>query len=316
MTHDFDWSDLAFGSKEPLRELKATFIAAPRELSQKRLTQLIKTYLPGGNIILGLSKEQYVDGFEGQSQFEMLDHETVKPLVDKVNASSPHKIVTLHYFQRELPFLLEKIKCRRTVFVNGSWKYLFHTQPQFYTLVNQHIPYELVSPFCDEDEARSYLDSIKLPALLEKGAYSEVEMLTLADQAATHSFDNGFQTGVSLGERQGDNYRLLATTFNAVVPYQTYAWHYGATREINFSPMHDLNHYDTIHAEVSLIVTAQKRGIDLNGTTLFINLLPCPTCARMFTQTDIDEFVYREDHSEGYAIKMLELAGKKVRRVV
>jgi deoxycytidylate deaminase len=316
MTHDFDWSDLAFGSKKPLRDLRATFIAASRELSQKRLTQLVKTYLPGGNIILGIAKEEYIDGFEGQPQFRTLGYDSVKSLVEKVNSNSPHKIVTLHYFQRELPFLLEKIKCRQAVFVNGSWKYLFHTRPQFYTLVNHHIPYELVSPFYDEGEARAYLESVKLPSAPDSGIYSEKEMLALADQIATHSFDNGFQTGVSLGKKHGGKYELLATTFNTVVPYQTYAWHHGASREANFSPMHDLNHYDTIHAEVALIVTAQKQNIDLKGTTLFINLLPCPTCARMFTQTDIDEFVYREDHSEGYAIKMLELAGKKVRRVV
>jgi hypothetical protein len=36
----------------------------------------------------------------------------------------------------------------------------------------------------------------------------------------------------------------------------------------------------------------------------------------MFTQTDIAEFVYVEDHSDGYGFKMLELAGKKVRRIV
>jgi len=119
-----------------------------------------------------------------------------------------------------------------------------------------------------------------------------------------------------LGRRTTEQYELIATSFNRVVPYQTYAMHNGAAREKNFSPMHDLNHYDTNHAEVELIIKAQKLGIDLHGTTLFINLLPCPTCARMFVSTDIAEFVYREDHSDGYAVKMLETAGKAVRRVV
>ena len=49
---------------------------------------------------------------------------------------------------------------------------------------------------------------------------------------------------------------------------------------------------------------------------MFINLMPCPTCARMLAMTDIEEFVYSIDHSDGYAVKMLEAAGKKVRRVV
>jgi hypothetical protein len=36
----------------------------------------------------------------------------------------------------------------------------------------------------------------------------------------------------------------------------------------------------------------------------------------MFTSTGIAEFVYRADHSSGYAIKMLEAAGKTIRRLV
>jgi deoxycytidylate deaminase len=111
-------------------------------------------------------------------------------------------------------------------------------------------------------------------------------------------------------------YKPLGGAFNKVVPYQTYAMHHGSAREKNFSPANDLNHYDTIHAEVALLINAQKNKTDLAGTTLFINLMPCPTCARMLSQTDIEEFVYSVDHSDGYAVKMLEAAGKKVRRVV
>nr|AIA17188.1 Cytidine and deoxycytidylate deaminase zinc-binding region [uncultured bacterium] len=119
-----------------------------------------------------------------------------------------------------------------------------------------------------------------------------------------------------MGVKKNGKYKLLATTFNPVVPYQTYAMHHGASREINFSPPHDLNHYDTTHAEVELVIKAQKEKIDLKGTILFINLLPCPTCARMLSRTDIAEFVYVQDHSDGYAVKMLEASGKKVRRLV
>jgi deoxycytidylate deaminase len=91
--------------------------------------------------------------------------------------------------------------------------------------------------------------------------------------------------------------------------------HHGNSREANISPPHDLNHKDTVHAEVEILIKAGKDNIDLAGTTVFINLLPCPACARMFADTDIKELVYREDHSSGYAVKLLEVAGKKVRRI-
>jgi deoxycytidylate deaminase len=313
----FDWADLAFGSKKPLRDLKAIFIAAPRELSAKRFTQLAKTYLPAGNIVLGLAKEDYIAGFEGQPQFKTLRLSAVQSIIDKVNsAKTPHKIYTLSYFQRELPFLLEKLGLKKAIFINGSWHRSFHTRPEFYTLASQHIPYELISPFYDEAEARAYAARTEHPLPNPKGKFTDADMLSFAADAATRSFDHTFQTGVALGRKVGTMYQFSAAACNNVVPYQAYAMHFGASREQHFSPPNDLNHYDTVHAEVALVVKAQKAQLDLHGTTLFINLLPCPTCARMFTQTDIAEFVYSEDHSDGYAVKLLELAGKKVRRLV
>ncbi len=314
---NFDWSDLAFGSKKSINSLKAVFLAAPREISPTRFRQLVKTYLPQGNIVLGLAKESYILGFEEQPQFRTLRLKTVQVIIDKVNGSSTtHKISTLSYFQRELNFILQKISFKKAVFINGSWRQMFHTLPQYYTLVNRGTTYQLVSPFTDEAEARDYERATKLPTLPKTGEFTASEMLQLASEVAKHSYDYSFQTGAMLGKKHGTKYQLLASTFNKVVPYQTHAMHFGASREANFSPMNDLNHYDTNHAEVELMIKAQKERLNLHGTTLFINLLPCPSCARMFTQTDITEFVYREDHSDGYGLKMLEAAGKKVTRIV
>jgi len=318
---NFNWSELAFGSRKPLNDLKATFIAAPRELSTKRFTQLIKEYLPQGNIVLGLAKEPFVLGFEGQPQFRTLQVRDVQAIIDKVHkAGTKHRIYTLNYFQRELPFILEKLKFNQVLLVNGSWKQTFHTNTAYYILANKRIDYAMLSPFADETEAKAYearaMKEIGAAHPFKPGKYTETQMAALAKEVAEYSFDYSFQTGVALGKRTSKTYDLLAWTYNKVVPYQTYAMHHGASREVNFSPPHDLNHYDTVHAEVELIIKAQKEKIDLSGTTLFINLLPCPMCSRMFTETDINEFVYAEDHSGGYAVKMLEQAGKTVRRLI
>jgi hypothetical protein len=154
---NFDWNDLAFASKKPLNDLRATFIAAPREMSKVRFTQLVKEYLPKGNIILGLAKEEYVLGFEGQPQFRMLDVQTVQPIIDKVNNSpAKYKIATLAYNQRDLLHVINGLSIRRFIGVRGSWKYSFHTQPPYYALMKKGIPYELISPFASEEEAKEY----------------------------------------------------------------------------------------------------------------------------------------------------------------
>ena len=152
-----DWSDIAFGSKKAVRNLKATFITAPRELSAERLIQLIKQFLPDGNIVLGISKEPYVSGFENQPQFRMLKLQDVQGTITKVNnAKLPAKVHILEYSQRELPFILEKLSFKRVILINGSWKYSFHTLPAFYELARQRIIPEYLSPFSDELEAQEY----------------------------------------------------------------------------------------------------------------------------------------------------------------
>lgn len=323
---NFDWKDLAFGSKKSVNGLRGIFIAAPRDISAERFKQLVKEYLPKGNIILGLSKEHYVEGFEEQPQFLMLQEKKIRHLIDLINDSNKikNKVYTLDYFQRELPFLIQKLNFSEVVLVRGSWRYAFHTLPSYYALIEKKVPYVFVSPFVDEKEARDYegrigLEHVNWLAQYMSDTYTEAGMLDLATKSARLSYDYSFQTGVVVGKRTNADpkrYNLLLGGFNKVVPYQTYAMHYGNSREEHFAPPNDLNYYDTVHAEVELILWAHKKKLGLKGTTLFINLMPCPTCSRMLGQTEVEEVVYSIDHSDGYAIKMLEASGKKVRRVV
>lgn len=316
--YELNWSDIAFGSKKVLRDLNATFIAAPRKISLERFTQLVKSYLPAGNIVVGIADELYIDGFDNQPQFKTLQAKDVKSLVDKVNNSaSPSKITILHYRQSDTLPIYEKIKFRKVVLINGSWRFAFHNRPEYYALVSHFIPFEFVSPFASEDEAKKYHDDFEKQIITNKTKelLTDIEMIREADNISKLAFDS-FQTGVALGKKAGDKFELIATAYNKTVPYQTFAWHFGPLRERNLSAPGDLNHYDTIHAEMNLLVSAQKSGIDLKGTTLFINLLPCPNCARVLCETDISEIVYRLDHSNGYAVALLEKAGKTVRRLL
>ncbi len=152
--------------------------------------------------------------------------------------------------------------------------------------------------------------------LKEDNWLSAAEAIMTTDIVAKGSFDHTFQTGTILAKKVKDRYEPILASFNKVVPYQTYALLHGSSREKHFSPPHDTNHYDTIHAEMALLVEAHKKNISLKGMTLFVNLMPCPNCARTLAETDIAEVVYRIDHSEGYAADLLQKANKTVRRIV
>ena len=312
----YDWSDLAFSSKKPLKSLSAVFIAAPRQLSAIRLAQLVRQNIATHSIILGLAKEDFIDGFQGQPQFKTLKLESVDKLIQKINASNfKNKIYTISYYQRETVYLIEKLNFAKVLFVNGSWKYVFQVTEPFFRLIKHSIPYELVSPFADEDEAMAYAASTRVePLSLPEDLCTQTDMMSYAASAARQSYDYGFQTGAALALRQSKHFKLLTTACNTVVPYQTYAMHFGASRERNFSPPNDLNFYDTVHAEVNIILNALSLKLELTDTALFINLLPCPPCARMVAASPISEIVYIQDHSAGYAVALLEKAGKIVRR--
>ncbi|HUC96558.1 MAG TPA: deaminase [Candidatus Saccharimonadales bacterium] len=315
---EYNWSDMAFGSKKPLKDMNAIFIPAPREMSIARVTQLIKQYLPIGNIILGCSTEPYIIGFEGQAQFKTLQSDAFGDIVSKVNGSaSPHKIAVLHHSQSDSVHIFEKIKFQKALLVSGSWSNSFHTRPEYYMLVSKKIDFVYISPFVDENEAKKYAEKFTPTDVLIKGKkLSETEMLKAAELTATNSFDNSYQIGVAVGKKTSDKYELVMTSYNPVVPYQTFAWHFGALRERHFTPPGDLNYYDTVHAEIFMLIQAQKKGLDLVGTSLFINVLPCPTCARALCESDIKEVIYSRDHSDGYAVALLESAGKTVRRLI
>jgi deoxycytidylate deaminase len=323
----FDWADLAFASKKPLNDLRGIFIAAPREISTSRFKQLLQIYLEEGNIILGIAKEPYVMGFEGQPQFRTLQAADIQDIVDRISRQPglPHSVTILEYAHSDFKHILEKCTFKKVVLINGSWKYSFHTREPYYVLANKRILYDMVSPFVDEAEAKTYdvrlgpLIASAVPLPTPKEVLTEAEMLEAATQVSKYSYDYSFQTGVAVGRRtksKKPNYEYITTTYNKVVPYQTFAMHHGAAREKHFSPPHDLNHYDTVHAETELILAAATEKLDLTDASVFINLLPCPTCSRLLVETPIKEVVYSADHSSGYAVAMLEAGGKTVRRIV
>lgn len=313
---EINWSNISDEEIELLNSLDAIFIAAPREISDARLLQLTKKYLPKGNIVLGTANEPYIAGFENQPQFKALDISIEHKIVSKVNNSiSPHKITILKYNQADISKIYEIVKFNRAILINGSWLHSFHLRPEHDVLKTHEIPFKYVSPFSSEDEAINYANKFKVKTANADKLLTETEMFAFASDAAKNSFDTSFQTGLSLGLKQGEKYKLIDTAYNKVVPYITYAWHNGASREQFKCQPGDLSHYDTIHAEVMLILQAQKKRYGTLGSTIFINLLPCPICAKMLCEFDFDEIVYMRDHSDSHAVEILEKAGKVVRRI-
>lgn len=300
----YDWNNLKKEEKNKINKARPIFIFGPREISTKRISQLVKQLSSKRNVLFGCLKNEYVEGLEGSPQFRALRLEKIK------------KVDVLSYYQRDTEYILKELKFSGAIFINGSWSRLLHFRPEYWLVEKKKIPHKLVSGFVNEKEAREYQKTIqaelnKIGKYDKNKKYTDQELMALAKETAKKSFDTSAQVASVLAK----NGKVLLATHNVVVPFETYGMHYGYSKEKNFSPVNDQNHYDTNHSEMEIITQAAEKGISLKGTTLYVSLMPCPACARALSRTSIKRIVYAKDHSEGYAFDLFTKAGKEVERI-
>ncbi len=323
MNH-YSWSDLTPQDLKQLTTEQPILILGPREISGERIRQLSRQLLSNTDkkLIWGCIEEEYIAGLENSLPFKAL---SLAPLTSalkqlkyrsgKIKHSDGEQIKTLLYPQAEAPRLIQQGNWAAVIGINGSWHRAFHYRAEFRQLKKRQLPYKLVSSFVDKTEALSYLEQIKknMPAIepARKQQYAESELMQLATLESRLSFDYTFQTAAVLAKKQ----RFVLSAHNQVVPYETYMLHQGASKEKHLTPPQDLQYCDTNHAEVELVLKALRRGVKLDSACLYINLLPCPNCARMLARTNLQAVVYQHDHSAGYGKKMLEQAGITVKKI-
>ena len=69
---------------------------------------------------------------------------------------------------------------------------------------------------------------------------------------------------------------------------------------------------NVIHAEQNAIYAAAKAGIPLEGSTLYINLSPCTTCAKAIVMSGIKKVVYTQHYKGDPGVKYLNSLGIEV----
>ncbi len=310
----YDWEQLSSSDKKSLSKKQPILVLGPRDISKQRIQQLTKKLVARRPLIWGCLRDQFIPGLENSPQFKSLP---LNKLSQSLKKSKPAKnsIAILSYRHQYSQYLLKEISWSAVIAVYGSWHKAFHYRPEYYQINKQQLSHKLVSGFTNEAEAKDYYQTIKpnLPKVSAKQGeqYSTKELFAFSKQAARCSFDYTYQTGAVLAK----NNHFLGAAHNRVLPYETYMLHQGASKEKHLAPPHDLNHFDTNHAEVELILQAQQQNWNLANTSLYINLLPCPICSRMLTRTPIKEIVYQHDHSQGYGYQLLTQAGKKLARI-
>ncbi|MDD5068472.1 MAG: deaminase [Candidatus Pacebacteria bacterium] len=67
-----------------------------------------------------------------------------------------------------------------------------------------------------------------------------------------------------------------------------------------------------IHAEASVIGIAAKKGIPLEGTSLYCTTFPCPTCAKLVAEAGIKKVFYEKGYSILDAERILQAFGIEI----
>lgn len=83
--------------------------------------------------------------------------------------------------------------------------------------------------------------------------------------------------------------RLLVSGYNGSLPGEEHCIDVGCEMEDNHCVR-------TVHAEVNAIADAARRGIAVEGATMYTTITPCRNCRKVATSAGIVDFKWAEDY--------------------
>ncbi len=113
------------------------------------------------------------------------------------------------------------------------------------------------------------------------GAYFMATALLLSTRSSCERLHVGCVV-VSGGENPN---RIVAAGYNGFLP--------GAAHR---SRLRDGHEQATVHAEQNAISDAARRGVALDGTTIYVTHFPCINCAKILAAAGVREIVYHHDY--------------------
>lgn len=72
---------------------------------------------------------------------------------------------------------------------------------------------------------------------------------------------------------------------------------------------------EVIHAELNCILKAAKEGVSVLGSSLFVTLSPCLSCAAMIKQAGIKKVWFREQYRDVSGVQYLQDNGVEVEQI-
>jgi len=134
----------------------------------------------------------------------------------------------------------------------------------------------------DKIQNTSFIDKIEIENIIE-------ELLRLKSK----SLDPWRQVGAVVADQ---NLEIINGAYNRYLPHD-YSGEIDGDVRSNYSKGIKLESSNTIHAETALIADCAKKGISLEGLNIYCSTFPCPTCAKIISQTGINRLYYIEGYT-------------------
>lgn len=308
-----DWNKLSDKDKKLISKKSITYILGPVNMSVKRIRSIY--HAQKGYILFGCLKDEEIPGLEGSCQFAPLQLKRLTQAFKTIK-----KVDILEHFHKDARYIIKELKPQKVLFVNGSWSGPIHYKSMYWKAIDAGAKIDLISPFKDEREAKRYekkmiTENYEQDMFSERKRYSDRDIMDLTFRISRFSWDWIGQIGAILA-RDGI---IKAFAWNRVLPYEAYQMHEGAPREKMQIPSQEMiETHLTNHAECEILEICRRKKISMKDAFLYINIFPCPICAKNLSRTDIKGIVYAHDHNLANDIgyKALKASGKVLKRLV
>ena len=138
----------------------------------------------------------------------------------------------------------------------------------------------------------------------------DTEMMAHAQELTTKSSDWWRQIGAVIVKDGA----VVVEAYNKRLPTEYTQDAYGDPRS-NFDAGKYIELASTIHSESFAIAHAAKKGIPLDGASMYVTTFPCPVCAKSIAMAGIKKLYYRDGYSLLDAEKILTMFGVEIIQV-
>jgi dCMP deaminase len=109
--------------------------------------------------------------------------------------------------------------------------------------------------------------------------------------------------------------KIILSGYNKHLPSENSAYIDGDPRS-NFNAGERIDLSLALHGEAGLIAEAARKGISLEGSSIYVTTFPCPNCAGMIVNAGIKKVYYSEGYSLLNAQENFKQAGVSLIKVI